>query len=170
MTEALIDVAAFDVLSPMAAGALLTPVCASEAWIVAMVATRPHGTLELMDLRSDEAIAAIEWPDVEQAMAAHPRIGERAGGENQESTWSRQEQATMVGGDDDVARALHEGNIAYEQRFGHVFLVCATGRTPAQMLAALNERLDNDEATERAVVRRELAAIVRLRLAKALRN
>ncbi len=168
MTEAVIDVAAFDLLSPVAAGVLLTPVCASEAWIVAMVATRPHETLDLLETRSDEAVQHMEWPDVEQALAAHPRIGERAGGGGTEARWSRQEQSTVTGVDDDVTHALHEGNVAYEERFGHVFLICATGRTPTQMLAALHERLDNDVAAERDVVRRELAAIVRVRLAKTL--
>ena len=95
-------------------------------------------------------------------MAAHPRIGQRAAGQDRESQWSRQEQSTASGASTDVSTALHDGNVAYEQHFGHVFLVCATGRTPLQILEALTERLDNDEQTEQDVVRRELAAIVRL--------
>ena len=166
MDDPLIDVAAFDALSPMAAGTLLTPVCASNAWIVAMVATRPHGTLDLLRTRSDEALAALEWPDIQQALDAHPRIGERARAEGLESTWSQAEQSGVVDAD---AEALREGNIEYEQRFGHVFLICATGLTSAQMLAALRERLGHDEAAERVVVRAELTKIVRLRLQKTFR-
>jgi 2-oxo-4-hydroxy-4-carboxy-5-ureidoimidazoline decarboxylase len=166
MTEPLIGVAAFDVLSPMAAGTLLKPVCGSGAWIVAMVATRPHATMDLLMTRSDEALAAIEWSDVLQALAAHPRVGDRPQGDGLEATWSRQEQSGTAGAATDVAEALRAGNVEYEERFGHVFLICATGRTSEQMLAALSERLDNDEDTEREVVRRELTEIVRLRLSK----
>jgi len=61
---------------------------------------------------------------------------------------------------------LVAGNVAYERRFGHVFLICATGRTAPEVLAELTRRLGNDAAAERDEVRRELAAIVRLRLAK----
>jgi 2-oxo-4-hydroxy-4-carboxy-5-ureidoimidazoline decarboxylase len=61
---------------------------------------------------------------------------------------------------------LRDGNAEYEQRFGHIFLICATGRTAEQLLTALRERLANDDPAEREVVRRELTAIVRLRLAK----
>lgn len=164
--ELRLDVGAFDALSPMAAGTLLTPVCASDAWIVAMVATRPHGTLELLSTRSDEALAALEWPDVGQALAAHPKIGERAGGDEREAAWSREEQSGAVDAD---AEDLRAGNVAYEQRFGHVFLICATGRSSGEMLATLRDRLGHDDAVEREVVRAELAKIVRLRLAKTLR-
>lgn len=65
-----IDVAAFDMLSELAAGALLEPVCGASVWVVAMVACRPHVTIELLTTRSDEAIAAMEWPDIEQALTA----------------------------------------------------------------------------------------------------
>ncbi|TMR87780.1 2-oxo-4-hydroxy-4-carboxy-5-ureidoimidazoline decarboxylase, partial [Nonomuraea basaltis] len=79
--------------------------------------------------------------------------------------WSRREQA---GVEDELREALAEGNRDYEARFGHVYLVCATGLTGAQMLARLRERLGNDEEGERAVVRDELAKITRLRLLKLL--
>lgn len=169
MTEALIDVAAFDTVSMPAAIELLRPVCASTHWLRALADGRPYLSLPAVVERSDSVIAELDWPGVEEAMSAHPRIGERSVGGDLESSWSRQEQSTAAGATTDDSTALHDGNLAYEQRFGHVFLVCATGRTPRQILDALNERLDNDEDTERQVVRRELAAIVRLRLARALR-
>src|SRR5882757_9432659 len=103
----MVDVTAFDRLSPMAAGALLTPICASEAWIVAMVATRPHGTLELLGTRADEALAAIEWSDVLQALDAHPRIGDRVTGGGLEGSWSREEQSGAAG----AGAALRAGNV-----------------------------------------------------------
>jgi 2-oxo-4-hydroxy-4-carboxy-5-ureidoimidazoline decarboxylase len=168
MTELRTDVAAFDVLPAPAAAELLRPSCASSAWVDALVNARPFGTLDAVLARSDEVLGGLDWPEVLAALAAHPRIGERAAGRDRESTWSRQEQAGTSAAPDGVAAALRAGNLEYEQRFGHVFLICATGRTAEQMLVALTERLDNDDANEHGVVRRELAAIVRLRLEKTL--
>ncbi len=169
MTESLIDVAAFDALPRDAATELLRPACASTAWQQAVVAGRPYATAQAFVACSDGVIGALGWSDVEEALAAHPRIGDRAAGEDREASWSRQEQAGAAGSPADIADALHAGNVEYERRFGHVFLICATGRTAEQILAALTERLGNDVATEQQVVRRELAAIVRLRLARTFR-
>ncbi|WP_375497913.1 2-oxo-4-hydroxy-4-carboxy-5-ureidoimidazoline decarboxylase [uncultured Jatrophihabitans sp.] len=168
MSEALINVVAFDAVSTPAAVELLRPVCASTQWLQALADGRPYGKFGAVVERSDAVLADVPWTGVEEAMTAHPRIGERAAGADRESSWSRQEQSSASAATVDDSTALHEGNVAYEQHFGHVFLVCATGRTPRQILDALNERLDNDVDTERQVVRRELAAIVRLRLAKVL--
>jgi 2-oxo-4-hydroxy-4-carboxy-5-ureidoimidazoline decarboxylase len=169
MTEELVDVAAFDGLAADAAAGLLRPACASTRWTQTMVAGRPYGTLDRLVLASDAAIAGLDWPDVDEALAAHPRIGERAPGADLESAWSRREQAAAVTAEPDVAAALRAGNLAYERRFDQVFLICATGRSAEQMLASLTARLGNDIATEQRVVRRELAAIVGLRLARTLR-
>jgi 2-oxo-4-hydroxy-4-carboxy-5-ureidoimidazoline decarboxylase len=169
MTESPVDVATFDALPQEAATELLRPVCASAAWQQAVVAGRPYATRAEIAACSDGVIGALGWSDVEEALGAHPRIGDRAAGTDREAAWSRQEQAGAAGSTADVAEALHVGNVEYEQRFGHVFLICATGRTAEQLLATLTDRLRNDVDTEQQVVRRELAAIVRLRLAKALR-
>lgn len=163
MTEALVDTWAFDGLSAAAAEVLLRPACASDAWIEAMEAGRPYGTLDALVSRSRAVLTKLAWTDLEQALDGHPRIGERSMAAGREASWSRDEQSGTADTDADV---LREGNAAYEQRFGHVFLICATGRTSAEMLAALRARLGNDEAAEREVVRTELTAIVALRLAK----
>jgi 2-oxo-4-hydroxy-4-carboxy-5-ureidoimidazoline decarboxylase len=163
------DLAAFNVLPAADAGDLLRPACSSERGVAAMVAGRPYPDFDTLAVRSDERLAALAWPDVVAALEAHPRIGERAGGTDQESTWSREEQASAATAGDDMVTALHRGNLEYERRFGYVFLVCATGRAPEQLLGALHERLDNDPQTEQDVVRRELAAIARLRLARVLK-
>jgi 2-oxo-4-hydroxy-4-carboxy-5-ureidoimidazoline decarboxylase len=169
MIDALVEVTAFDSLSPAAARVLLRPACASQAWIDAMVAGRPYGALCALLAHSDDVLAGIAWPELEEALSAHPRIGERASGGDLESSWSRQEQSAASGAAAATAEALRAGNVEYEEQFGHVFLICATGRSSEEMLAALTERLGNDEQTERAVVRAELTQIVRLRLGKALR-
>jgi 2-oxo-4-hydroxy-4-carboxy-5-ureidoimidazoline decarboxylase len=169
MSEPRLPVAEFNAQSADAAAELLRPACASTAWQRVIVAGRPYGSVAQLEAASDGVITALGWPDVSEALAAHPRIGERAAGADREAAWSRQEQVGTADADADVAARLRAGNVAYEQRFGHVFLICATGRSAADMVAALTERLENDEPTEQQVVRRELAAIVRLRLGRILR-
>src|SRR5262249_59375832 len=80
--------------------------------------------------------------------------------------WSSQEQARVRSADSDLRRALAEGNEAYERRFGHIYLACATGRSAGELLAFLRDRLGNDRATEWRVVAAELAKINRIRLRK----
>lgn len=148
-------------LSPQA----LRGCCAAQAWVEAMV-DGPYGSLDELLTRSDEVLATMSEDDVDQALAAHPRIGERAEGSGREATWSRGEQSGAAVTTASVRDALAEGNAEYERRFGRVFLICATGLTAEQMLTALQARLSNDDATERAVVREELQKITRLRLQK----
>ena len=152
------------------AAALLRPCCASARWIGRLVSGRPYGTLEEIVAASDAAIGALGWPDIEQALAAHPRIGDRPEPEGArggtQAAWSRQEQSGTRDAPADVLAGLRAGNAAYEARFGHVFLICAAGMSAASMLGALQARLGHDPATEREVVRDELMKIVRLRLAK----
>jgi len=165
----LVQVAELDRASPGDAATLLRPSCASIRWIERLVGGRPHESLGRLTAASDAAIATLSWPDIEEALAAHPRIGDRAQGRGREASWSRQEQAATTGAGGDVQARLRAGNAEYEERFGHVFLIRATGRAAEQMLAALRARLGHDPVTEREVVRAELADIVRLRLAKAFR-
>lgn len=170
MTDAdLTTVADFDAADPAVAAGLLRPACASCAWVDRLVAERPHRTPAALLAASDRAISGLSWPDLQEALAAHPRIGDRARGTDLESSWSRQEQSATERLDTGVAADLRVANAEYEQHFGHVFLICATGRSAEQMLASLRERLGNDAGTEREVVRGELGAIVALRLARTFR-
>ncbi|MFB4311688.1 2-oxo-4-hydroxy-4-carboxy-5-ureidoimidazoline decarboxylase [Actinomadura sp. GTD37] len=141
----------------------LTACCASRRWVAAVAGQQDLGALREISKRVLDELA---WADVEEALAAHPRIGDRVGGGAREAGWSRGEQSGMDGAAKELRDALVEGNRAYEERFGHVFLICASGRTALEMLADLRERLGNDAETERKTVRRELAAIVDLRLVK----
>lgn len=144
--------------------------CGSGAWAGAVVAARPFPDAAALTAAADSAFAALGWSDLEEALAHHPRIGDRPEGLNRESTWSRTEQSGVIDAARETARDLHEGNVAYEGRFGHVFLVCATGLSAEQLLAALLTRLGNDRTTERGVVRTELAKITHLRLTKLLEH
>jgi 2-oxo-4-hydroxy-4-carboxy-5-ureidoimidazoline decarboxylase len=189
----LVPVATLDRAPAADAAAMLHPACASTRWIRRLVDGRPYGSLDPLIAASDAAIGALSWPDIEEALAAHPRIGNRAPsgaggpaagppqaaesagggpqgpGEDREAAWSRQEQAGAAAAAPDVQAALRAGNLAYETRFGHIFLICATGQSATDMLAALRQRLSNEPGAEREIVRDELLRIVRLRLAKTFR-
>ncbi len=153
---------AFNTAEPAVAERDLLACCAARRWADELLARRPYHDLAQLRSVAERVLTALDWPDIEQALAAHPRIGERAAGAGTEAAWSRAEQAGVTPSDDLVA-----ANHMYEERFGHVFLICATGLSGEQMLTALRQRLGNDPAAERDVVREELRKIVDLRLGKA---
>src|SRR2546430_1971268 len=102
--------------------------CAARRWADELLARRPYHDIQTLCRVSDAIFAELTWADLEQGLAAHPRIGERAEGESREAAWSRAEQSASAG-DADLQDQLLRGNRAYEERFGHVFLICATGRS-----------------------------------------
>ncbi|MDL4771850.1 MULTISPECIES: 2-oxo-4-hydroxy-4-carboxy-5-ureidoimidazoline decarboxylase [Thermomonosporaceae] len=142
--------------------------CASRRWAAAVTEARPYAGPAAVRSAAALALADLDWDDVAEALAAHPRIGDRVAGGDRESAWSRGEQAGVEEAAAGVRAALVDGNRAYEERFGHVFLICATGLSAPEMLAALTGRLRHGPAEERAAVRAELAKIVDLRLVKLL--
>lgn len=158
-----------------AARQLLLGCCSSARWAGALLAGRPYPSGMRLLQCSDEAVACLAPADLRDALAGHPRIGARAGAGRAGAgragaggRWSRQEQAGVTGAGEATLRELAAGNRAYEQRFGHICLVCATGRTAAELLAVLRTRLANDPGTEWEVVRSELQKINRIRLGKLL--
>jgi 2-oxo-4-hydroxy-4-carboxy-5-ureidoimidazoline decarboxylase len=156
----------FNLMTADQAAAKIRPSCASDRWLAQIVKGRPYRSLRELQDYSDHTIAGLGTAGLKQALDAHPRIGARPDGEGTEAEFSRQEQSGAVDADQLTARGLRQGNLDYEQRFGQVFLICATGRSAQQLLAALRERLGNDPVSELEVVRVELAKIVGLRLAK----
>jgi 2-oxo-4-hydroxy-4-carboxy-5-ureidoimidazoline decarboxylase len=156
--------AAFNAASPEAAERDLLACCASETFATAVADGRPYQDPDALSAAADAAFAALSWDDIVESMNAHPRIGDRPAS----AGWSAAEQSGAAAASDQVRRGLAEGNLAYEKRFGHVFLICATGLSGQQMLDQLRTRLNNDPQAERAVVRRELQKITQLRLAKLL--
>jgi 2-oxo-4-hydroxy-4-carboxy-5-ureidoimidazoline decarboxylase len=142
--------------------------CASTAWAGAVAAARPFG--DPLEFRGvvERALAGLTWADIEEALSAHPRLGDPGAGADRAGEWSRGEQAGVAAAGAEIKAALAAGNRAYEARFGHVYLACATGRTGADLLALLENRLGNDPVTERAVVRDELSKITWVRLGKLL--
>lgn len=135
--------------------------CAAPRWAAAVAEDAPYvDTASLLD-RSDQVWRGLGREDWLAAFAAHPRIGERSGG-----AWSRGEQAGTEGARADVMQALFDGNRAYEERFGHIYIVCATGKSGDEMLADLMRRMHNDPDVELVVAAEEQRKITRLRLIK----
>lgn len=150
--------------------AALTACCASTTWVSRVAAGRPYASRSALLDCAEETCLTLTEADLEEALAAHPRIGDRAAGSSAEARWSRQEQASVSDSDDDTRVQLRAANVAYEERFGRVFLIRAAGRTPAEMLAEARRRLANDDATERREVAEQLGQIARLRVEKLLES
>jgi len=129
-----------------------------------VAAGRPYPTAAALVDTAAAVAGSLRWPDVQIALAAHPRIGEPVAGDSAEAAASRREQASVGAATDEMRRALAEGNRAYEDRFGHAFLIRAAGRGPEEMLAELRRRLGLEPAAEQAETGRQLAAITRLRV------
>ncbi|MDX3356226.1 2-oxo-4-hydroxy-4-carboxy-5-ureidoimidazoline decarboxylase [Streptomyces sp. ME01-24h] len=149
--------ARFNAAGAPQAAALLHELCASRSWVAAVAAARPYDTLDALLAASDAATAGLTADDLAEAMAGHPPIGRPRPGD----PVSAREQRGVRDGERDELLAL---NLAYQERHGHVFLICATGRTGGRILAALKERIGNDPGIEREIVRTELARINRVRL------
>ena len=155
--------AQFNQLSAAQAQAVLAPCVAIGRWQQALVAARPYASAQALYQQARLLAAAWGDEDFMQALAAHPRIGERASGEEQEAALSRREQAA-VGDAVDLQQALRVANRDYEQRFGYLFLIRARGRSGQEMLAELRRRLTNRPDREREEALAQLREITLLRL------
>ena len=156
--------AAFNEASAEAAERDVLAWCESRSFARRIVGDRPYRDAAVLQDAVTAAFEALTWDDIVESMNGHPRIGERVGA----GGWSAAEQSGAASADDAVRQALADGNLAYEERFGHVFLICATGLSGQDMLDQLWARLGHDPEAERAVVREELLKITRLRLTKLL--
>jgi 2-oxo-4-hydroxy-4-carboxy-5-ureidoimidazoline decarboxylase len=137
---------------------------AAPRFAAEVLAGRPYADADTLVARAEEVARSLPWDEVSVALAAHPRIGDRPEGSSAEAQASRREQSSMPDADAATRRALVDGNRAYEERFGHVFLIRAAGRSPEQMLAELERRLANDAEAERAEATEQLAQISGLRV------
>ncbi|MGW0759077.1 2-oxo-4-hydroxy-4-carboxy-5-ureidoimidazoline decarboxylase [Streptomyces sp. NPDC002814] len=154
--------ARFNVLEEHAAFAALYEVCAATAWARRLLAARPYATPADLYAASDAAMAELTAVDLEEAMAGHPPIGRPRPGD----PTSAREQRGMAGSSEGLKAEMLELNLAYQEKFGHVFLICATGRTGEQMRDAVKQRIGNSPEQEREIVRTELGKINRIRLAR----
>ena len=154
-----VSLASFNAAATGDAVAVMMSCCSSTRFAAVMAAGRPYPSTAAAEAAITAAFESLDWADVCEAMDGHPRIGDRAAG---------QSAAEQSGVADSSRAALAAGNRAYEERFGHVFLICASGLSGEEMLAALRVRLDNDPHTERTVATTELRKITVLRVRKAL--
>ena len=147
-------------LSRDEATAELLRCCGSTTWANLVADARPFGSEVELDQAAARAFDALKREDWLDAFAAHPRIGDRARG------WEAHEQAGVASAQQQTLERLAERNAEYEQRFGHVYLICASGRSADEMLTALEARIDNDPETELTNAAHEQRAITKLRLQK----
>lgn len=144
------------------AAAELAACCASARWVERMLSQRPFKD-------KDEVFASAEriWWDLKsgdwlEAFKAHPKIGEKASGA------AATEQSSMQSASDDVRAELARANAEYERRFGWIYIVCASGKSPEEMLAWCRARMANDPDTELKAAAGEQLKITKLRLEKLL--
>ena len=148
---------------------LLATCCGSGRWVDRMLTRRPYGNrIGLLTAAREEwdALAPRDW---REAFAHHPKIGDRealAARFPATHELSARAQAGVSGAREDVLEALAEGNRRYEEKFGYIFIVCASGRSADEMLALLNARLGNDAETELRLAAAEQIKITELRLQK----
>ena len=145
------------------------PCCGSMAWARALAARRPMPDETSLLAASDEICHGLGEEDWVEAFSKHPRIGERKAptvASAQSASWSEQEQRNVASAEGAVQQALAEANREYEQRFGRVFIVCATGKDASEILDLLRRRLQNDAAGELREAAEEQRKITNLRLQK----
>jgi OHCU decarboxylase len=145
--------------------------CGSKRWAREMTAARPYASAEDLTARAEELWLSLNHDDWLEAFRAHPKIGEQKSAvpqSEQAHNWSVLEQSGVKDARAEIKAALAQGNREYEERFGFIYIVCATGKTSEEMLTLLNKRLRNDRATELQMAAREQQKITRLRLEKLL--
>ncbi|MFW6691288.1 2-oxo-4-hydroxy-4-carboxy-5-ureidoimidazoline decarboxylase [Streptomyces sp. MAR4 CNX-425] len=144
------------------ARALLREVCAAAGWVAAVAAGRPYADAARLYAAADAALAALDDAGLAEAMAGHPPIGRPKPGDPA----SAREQRGMAGAPEALRAEVLELNLAYQERFGHVFLICATGLGAVELRDALRERIGNAPERERRLARGELGKINRIRLTR----
>jgi OHCU decarboxylase len=143
--------------------------CGSKEWAERMIAERSFASPEDLTAKADRVWWSLEPGDWLEAFLSHPKIGEKkaaAAVSDESKRWSEAEQAGVSGAATQTMQALAELNQKYEDKFGYIFIVCASGKSSDEMLAILRKRLENDPDEELRIAAAEQAKITRLRLMK----
>jgi 2-oxo-4-hydroxy-4-carboxy-5-ureidoimidazoline decarboxylase len=151
------------------ARAMLLKCCGSTRWVDAMLRARPFASTDQLQIVADAAFATLEPADWLEAFTHHPKIGDVENLRKKFATtanWAANEQSGVNAADEKTIQDLAAGNTAYEQKFGFIFIICATGKSAQEMLAALNARLPHERAEEIRLAGAEQQKITHLRLAK----
>ena len=149
-------------LGPEEARAALARCCGSARWVTGMLARRPWASTAALHADADQVWDTLGSDDFLDAFAHHPRIG----GNSQGDGWARQEQARVGDAAPTIQAALREANDRYFDRFGYIFIVCATGKGAEEMLGLLQARIPNDPGRELGIAAGEQGRITHLRLDK----
>lgn len=147
--------------------------CGSARWAAMMTERRPYESLDELTRAATDVWWALESSDWLEAFHSHPRIGEKLGEikaadrvSSQSKQWSGQEQAGVQIATAETLDSLVQQNQDYEQKFGFIFIVCATGKSAAEMLELLRERLSNEPDAELRIAAAEQEKITEIRLKK----
>jgi 2-oxo-4-hydroxy-4-carboxy-5-ureidoimidazoline decarboxylase len=154
-------------LDPATAAREALPCCGSQAWAVALASRRPIADEESLMETSSSIWLSLPKEAWQEVFNSHPRIGQthaQTRATEESLRWSAQEQHAALSDDKTALLALEEANCLYEQKFGRIFIVCATGKTSAEMLAILEARMKNDAATELREAAEQQRQITQLRL------
>jgi len=161
--------AEFNALPPAQAESLLMDCCGSARWASSVASRRPYADVETMRKAADSIWWNLERADWLEAFSHHPQIGEKpASGSESARQWAAGEQAGARAASDEVKARLARANRAYFEKFGYIYIVCATGKSAEAMLAILNQRLQNDPPSEISIAAEQQRLITRIRLDKLL--
>lgn len=160
-----------NVASESAAWEDLLRCCGASKWVLNMMSGRPFDGTEALFTRSEEAFEMLEGNDWLEAFSHHPKIGDIESLRSKFATtrvWAGNEQAGTSAASEETLQALAQGNSDYENKFGFIFIICATGKSAGEMLAALQARIGNDAQTELLNAAEQQKQITHLRLRKLL--
>ncbi|MFN0139188.1 MAG: 2-oxo-4-hydroxy-4-carboxy-5-ureidoimidazoline decarboxylase [Pyrinomonadaceae bacterium] len=158
-------------LSAAKAEAAFLDCCGSREWAMAMTRSRPYPMLENLFVTAEKIWFSLPIADHLEAFAAHPKIGSEKSSSaksDRSANWSESEQSGMNEADRQVRSSFVEANRLYEDKFGFIFIVCATGKTAEEMLAVCRARLSNSVQTELEIAAEEQQKITEIRLCKLL--
>ena len=143
--------------------------CGSSTWADRMTQQRPYQSEKQLQATASRLWNELKPQDWLEAFAHHPRIGDTTSLKEKfadTAHWAKQEQKGIQDAPDDIIQALFSGNQDYEQKFGFIFLVCATGKSAKEMLGLLKARMQNDRETELTIAAGEQEKITQIRLEK----
>lgn len=160
---------AFNGMAEKACTDLLRRCCGSSRWVCRMAAARPFADWAAIGAVADRIWAELDPADWQEAFAHHPMIGDLAAVRARfarTGAWAQSEQGQVQDAEEAILRDLAVGNRTYREKFGYIFIVCATGKSAAEMLSLLQTRLSNDPVRELAVAAEQQRQITRIRLDK----
>jgi 2-oxo-4-hydroxy-4-carboxy-5-ureidoimidazoline decarboxylase len=162
-----VTLAEFNALPAAQAESVLMDCCGAARWVAGVASKRPYKSVEALGLAADAIWWDLDRSDWLEAFSHHPQIGEKAAsGSASAREWAAGEQSGGQGASGDLKARLARGNRAYFEKFGYIYIVCATGKSAQEMLAILERRLQNDPSQELPVATEQQRLITRIRLEK----